>query len=450
MSLPDLLPIQPFTNPVRGSVALPGSKSITNRALLLAALCDGPVTLTGALFSEDTELMAEALRQLGFVVKEDAAQKTIYVEGRAGKIPAEKAAIHVGLAGTAARFLTALCAVAPHGVYLIDGVPQMRKRPMKGLFDALTNQGAKIVYLGESGFFPIELHAHGLRGGEVEIDASESSQMLSALLMVSPLAKANTVIRLANQVREPFVKMTLEMMQHFGVQHKGIQGGFQIERKDYHYGDRTYGFTIYPTEPDATAASYFAVLPIITQGTLVIENLNPKRGMIQGDTQFLAVLKQVGMKISVRNSDLQVDYANDIKRIGVAQNFREFSDTFLTLAAIAPLLDGPTKITGIAHTRKQETDRVAGMARELKKLGQDVIETEDSLEIHPRPLTPNVTIETYGDHRFAMSFAILGCHDLLGNGQPWLTIKDPACCAKTFPNFFDVLKELWTNSHSSQ
>ena len=154
MSLPDLLPIQPFTRPVRGEVVLPGSKSITNRALLLAALCDNPVTLTGALFSEDTEIMAEALRQLGFVVREDAAQKTIYVEGRGGKIPAENATLHVGLAGTAARFLTALCAAAPSGVYRIDGVPQMRKRPMKGLFDALTNQGAEIVYLGEKGFPP--------------------------------------------------------------------------------------------------------------------------------------------------------------------------------------------------------------------------------------------------------------------------------------------------------
>ena len=141
-------------------------------------------------------------------------------------------------------------------------------------------------------------------------------------------------------------------------------------------------------------------------------------------------------------------YASAKSKSGRIHNFREFSDTFLTLAAIAPLLDGPTTITGIAHTRKQETDRVAGMARELKKLGQHVIETEDSLEIHPRPLVPGVEIETYGDHRFAMSFAILGCHNLLGNGQPWLTIKNPACCAKTFPRFFDELARLHATSHN--
>ncbi|MDE3085010.1 MAG: 3-phosphoshikimate 1-carboxyvinyltransferase, partial [Verrucomicrobiota bacterium] len=174
--LPAVLPIQPFTKPVRGEVTLPGSKSITNRALLLAALCDGPVTLTNALFSEDTEIMCESLRRLGFVVKEDENQKTIYVEGRGGKIPNESAELFVGNAGTAARFLTALCAAAPHGTYKIDGVPQMRKRPMKGLIDALRTQGAKITCTGEEGFFPITIEAHGLKGGDVEIDASESSQ----------------------------------------------------------------------------------------------------------------------------------------------------------------------------------------------------------------------------------------------------------------------------------
>ncbi|MES1195257.1 MAG: 3-phosphoshikimate 1-carboxyvinyltransferase, partial [Opitutus sp.] len=153
-------------------------------------------------------------------------------------------------------------------------------------------------------------------------------------------------------------------------------------------------------------------------------------GTLQGDVKFRDVAAAVSPA-----------------RHAVDRNFREFSDTFLTLAAIAPLLDGPTKITGIAHTRRQETDRVAGMARELTKLGQHVIETEDSLEIHPRPLTAGVEIETYHDHRFAMSFAILGCHDLLKNGRPWLTIKDPGCCAKTFPNFFDVLEQRRKDSH---
>ncbi len=443
MSMPDLLPIHPFTRPVRGSVVLPGSKSLTNRALLLAALCDGPVTLTGALFSEDTALMAAALQTLGFTVELRANKNEIHVIGCGGKIPAETASLHVGLAGTAARFLTAFCAAAPRGVYRLDGVPQMRKRPMKGLFDALVSQGAEIVYLGEKGFFPIELHAHGLRGGLVEIDASESSQMLSALLMVAPLAVRPLEIKPLGGVRWPFVAMTLNQMTQFGLGATEQSGGSIIVSP----GRYALGGA-YPIEPDATAASYFAALPLVVAGIVSIPHLAaPKKGL-QGDTQFLTVLAQCGAAFDAMASGVQISASPSSKFTGVTCNFREFSDTFLTLAAIAPLLYGPTRITGIAHTRKQETDRVAGMARELKKLGQHVIETEDALEIRPQPLTHGVEIETYGDHRFAMSFAVLGCHDLFGNGQPWLSIKNPACCAKTFPSFFAVLAQLRADSHS--
>ncbi|MBK9989366.1 MAG: 3-phosphoshikimate 1-carboxyvinyltransferase [Verrucomicrobia bacterium] len=453
MPLPDLLPIQPFTRPVRGKVTLPGSKSITNRALLLAALCDGPVTLTGALFSEDTEIMAEALRQLGFVVKEDAEKKTIYVEGRGGKIPKESATLHVGLAGTAARFLTALCAAAPSGVFKIDGVAQMRKRPMKGLFDALTSLGARINYLDQPGFFPVEIHASGFRETTcVKIAASESSQMLSALLMVAPLSPKGVVIEPLDRVRQPFVEMTQLMMKEFGIPIHPVPHGqntYEIPKWNYQLRRNSSDKIVtYQIEPDATAASYFIALPLVTTGELSLPAFRNTDARLQGDTKFLNVLERVG--VSAQSTPQQTTIKSAATRHSVSENFEEFSDTFLTLAAIAPLLDGPTKITGIAHTRKQETDRVAGMARELKKLGQEVIENEDSLEIHPRPLTPGITIETYGDHRFAMSFAILGCYDLLGNGQPWLTIKNPACCAKTFPNFFDVLNELRTNSHLSQ
>jgi 3-phosphoshikimate 1-carboxyvinyltransferase len=451
MALPDLLLIPPFTRPVCGSVVLPGSKSLTNRALLLAALCDGPVTLTGALFSEDTEIMVAALKTLGFVVKPSAEKNEIYVEGRGGKIPAGKATVHVGLAGTAARFLTALCAAAPRGAYQIDGVHQMRKRPMKGLFDALERQGSEIEYLGEKGFFPIELHAHGLRGGPVEIDASESSQMLSALLMVAPLAeKEDMAIMTVGGVRQPFVIMTMNLMLRFG--HPSFSSAespnqIHISRRPYRQPTRTFHI-----EGDATAASYFIALPLVTPvgGKIRIDDYNLIHPC-QGDVRFSRLLETSDLIAQLNyESSSQVFKAGSCKQGILSADFREFSDTFLTLAAIAPLLDGPTSITGIAHTRKQETDRVAGMARELKKLGQDVHEHEDGdgLTITPRPLKPGVEIETYGDHRFAMSFAILGCHDLLGNGQPWLTIKNPACCAKTFPHFFDELARLHTASHN--
>jgi 3-phosphoshikimate 1-carboxyvinyltransferase len=424
--LPDVLTIKPFTKPVRGEVTLPGSKSITNRALLLAALCDRPVTLTGALFSDDTRIMAEALRRLGIPVTENEAEKILHITGQGGKIPAERAELFVGNAGTAARFLTALCAAAPRGTYKIDGVPQMRKRPMKGLIDALRAQGATITCAGEDGFFPITIEAHSLKGGEVEIDASESSQMLSALLMVAKQAQTPLTLKSKGEViSRPFVAMTERMVAHFKTR-----------------------ITNYAIECDATAASYFLALPLAVEGHLALPGFTTFKSL-QGDVQFAKVLQQVGIALVGLdfNPGEEAWIATGAPRRGVTQNFNLFSDTFLTLAAIAPLLEGTTKITGIAHTRKQETDRVAGMARELKKLGQGVDEKEDSLEITPNldelrkcAAQSLVEIETYDDHRFAMSFAILGCHDLLQNGRPWLSIKNPACCAKTFPNFFDVLE----------
>jgi 3-phosphoshikimate 1-carboxyvinyltransferase len=449
--LPDVLPIKPFTKPVQGGVTLPGSKSITNRALLLAALCDGPVTLTGALFSDDTRIMAEALRRLGIPVTENEAEKTLQIEGQGGKIPAEHAELFVGNAGTAARFLTALCATAPQGFFKIDGVPQMRKRPMKGLIDTLRDQGAIITCTGEEGFFPITIEAHGLKGGEVAIDASESSQMLSALLMVAPLATAPIDVSLIGNVRWPFIQMTARLMEDFGQPHLGIIGRdrFRIASGTRYVPAKNS----YAIEPDATAASYYAALPLVAGGEVTLTHL---RWGLQGDTDFLSVIDRVGSQVEETFDGFAVSFTPDLSHRKITQDFNEFSDTFLTLAAIAPLLEGKTTITGIAHTRKQETDRVAGMARELKKLGQGVVETEDALKITPnldelRKLAAQgvIEIETYNDHRFAMSFAILGCHDLLKNGQPWLSIKNPACCAKTFPNFFDVLEEVRQQSLAS-
>jgi 3-phosphoshikimate 1-carboxyvinyltransferase len=447
MPLPDLLPIVPFTRPLRGDVALPGSKSITNRALMLAALCDHTVTLTGALFSEDTHLMSEALRKLGFGVHENAAKNEIRIEGRGGAIPAEHADLFVGLAGTAARFLTALCAAAPRGVFRLDGVPQMRKRPMKPLLDALRALGADIRCTGEEGFFPVEVNARGLAGGDVELDASESSQLLSALLMVAPLASRDVHVTLRGSVRWSYVEMTAQVMQAFTAHKDPLvkrtsDQSFTISARERPY--RLSG-TAYAIEPDASAASYFLALPLVTRGQLTLRGAQDSKQGLQGDTEFADVVRAIGASVAPGSHGLDISFPEGGRRRGVAErNFKAISDTFLTLAAIAPLLDGPTRITGIAHTRKQETDRVAGMARELTRLGQHVIETDDSLEIHPQPLRAGQTIETYGDHRFAMSFGVLGCHNLQGgeDPKPWLTIKNPACCAKTFPNFFELLESL--------
>lgn len=444
MSLPDLLPIQPFIRPARGEAVVPGSKSLTNRALLLAALCDQPVTLAGALFSEDTLLMSEALRKLGFTVEASEASQTLKVSHQDQGFSPAKADLFVGLAGTAARFLTALCAAAPHGIYRIDGTDQMRKRPMKGLIDALRSLGADVRCTGVEGFFPLEIHARGLRGGRVQIDARESSQLLSALLMAAPLANDPVQIEIVGGVRWPFVQMTTRLMQHFGQPEITRVSNDQIHvQNGHHYGTSN---TTYRIEPDASAASYYLALPLVTAGSLTLPGLRAPGEGLQGDTVFSDVLRQVGLSIAASPTGLVSSFTVGAPRKGIAQDFSGFSDTFLTLAAVSPLLDGPTKISGIAHTRKQETNRVAGMAKELIKLGQHVIENDDSLEIHPRPLRADQTIETYHDHRFAMSFGILGCHDLHGNGKPWLTIKDPACCGKTFPHFFELLETIRNRS----
>ncbi len=448
MPLPDLLPIPPFTRPVRGEVTLPGSKSITNRALLLAALCDQPVTLTGALFSEDTQLMAEALRKLGFTVQADAHALTLHLADQGNGFSVGEADLFVGLAGTAARFLTALCAAAPRGVYRLDGVPQMRKRPMQPLLQALRALGADIRCTGEPDCFPLAIHARGLAGGRVELDASESSQLLSALLMVAPLAQSDVHVTLRGSVRWSYVEMSAQMMQAFTGDRRALVR--RADAQSFTISAQTLPYRLrgsYAIEPDASAASYFLALPIVTGGRLALLGAQDSKRGLQGDTEFAEVVRSVGATVQAGPRGLDVSFPTGGPRHGIAErDFKPISDTFLTLAAIAPLLDGPTRITGIAHTRKQETDRVAGVARELKKLGQEIVETEDSLTITPRSLKSGVTIETYHDLRFAMSFGVLGCHDLHGDGRPWLSIKDPACCAKTFPHFFELLESLRTES----
>ena len=437
---PPLLHVAPWTGPAGGTVKLPGSKSLTNRALLLAALGNGPVEIAGALFSEDTAIMSAALRALGVAVEADAARASFRVTGGGGRLPAAAANLDIGNAGTAARFLPALCAAAGRGTYRFDGVEAMRLRPMGGLLAALAQLGAEFRFLGQPGCFPFELTTRGLRGGTVEIDARASSQMLSALLMIAPLTAAPLQIRLAAGVRWPFVAMTLRQMAQFG-QPTAALAAAPASSFALPWGQPFGRTELYTVEPDATAASYFLALPIATGGAVRVAGLPAAAESLQGDLAFAEILAATGMDLRREAGALVAERPAGRDLRGVDADFNLFSDTFLTLAALAPLLAGPTRLRGLAHTRKQETDRVAGAAAELRRLGQHVLETEDTLEIHPQPLRSAV-VDTYRDHRFAMSFAGLGCHDLRGDGSPWLTVSDPGCCAKTFPTFFTVLDQL--------
>jgi 3-phosphoshikimate 1-carboxyvinyltransferase len=413
------------------------------------------VTVTNALGSDDTEIMAAALNALGIAVTRDAGAKTMQVFGQGGRIPARSAALSVGNAGTAARFLTALCAAAPDGVYQLDGVPQMRKRPIRGLLAALRRLGADIRCLAAEGCFPFEIHAHGLRGDTVTVDASESSQMLSALMMTAPLANAPIAIRVPGRiVSEPFVAMTWDMMQGFGIDRDLMR---RNAARDFLLSPAKYSRPSgrFEVEIDATAASYFAALPIVVGDTskLRIRGLITSDQTLQGDFKFIELLYDNDLILYPGLGKAPEPLVASNRRKGFTADFSKISDTFLTLAAIAPLLAGPTRITGIGHTRKQETDRVAGVARELEKLGQKVEVKPDALTITPdlgelrrRAAGGPIDIETYDDHRFAMSFAILGCHNLRGDGKAWLRIRNPGCCAKTFPDFFAVLEQVRQNS----
>ncbi len=431
----DPYPVTPFTCPAAAKVSVPGSKSITNRALLIAALADGKTTLANCLFSRDTEIMLDALATLGIAIDAHPSEKRITVTGCGGLIPNRNAKLNIGNSGTSARFLTAMLAICPDGEFELDGDEAMRKRPIQKLVDTLVELGCAIDT--SNGFFPIRIHPSGLNGGTAVVDASESSQFVSALLMAAPYAKDALEITLSDAtIRRGYINLTLKMMESFGIPPLNLHSSKETyQANPSPYLAPTSEYTI---ESDASAASYFIALPLAVGGTVEIEGVS--KYSLQGDLAFTGIAEQAGADLEWTPQSLIVRTELEYKPVtSMSANFYAFSDTFLTAAAIAPLANGPTRITGIGHTRHQECDRIEAMASGLASLGQSVHETESSIEITPSLLNP-ATIETYEDHRVAMSFAILGSHDALGDGKPWLKIVDPLCCRKTFPDFFNTLE----------
>ncbi|MBR6797705.1 MAG: 3-phosphoshikimate 1-carboxyvinyltransferase [Opitutales bacterium] len=456
-----MLSIKPFRHFRRASVTPPGSKSITNRALILAALRMGTTHLTGTLFSEDTYTMIACLRKLGFRVEANEAEKTVEIDGLGGEIPASRAELFVANAGTAARFLTAMLALKKDGEFFLDGSDAMRKRPMSGLLDALARLGCEFEFHGERGFFPFTMKTHGVSAGEITVDARASSQILSALMQIAPVAGTQNgtgifeVFLKGETVSRPFVEMTARMIAQFGGAVEARGNAFTCG------GGYARGDFDYAVEPDATAASYFAILPFVHRNSEVcIKGLDTNG--LQGDAAFsveLAVpphdLLSVTLETQGGAAFCRVSAGTSTRGFDI--DFNAISDTFLTLAAVAPLLEAGTPLTirGIAHTRKQETDRVAAMACELAKIvgAENVSQTEDSLTVSPVPRSElrsradaapggKIRIATYRDHRVAMSFGILGTFDLRGDGSPWIEIENPECCGKTFPDFFEVLEKI--------
>ena len=416
--------------PIHATISIPGSKSITNRALLIAALADGDSTLENALVSDDSTHMVNSLQRLGFEIKRttrDPATATFVVRGQSGRIPADEAELFVGNSGTTARFLTAAIGLGK-GKYRIDGVARMRERPITPLLDALQPLLPTDAWIDtDGGKFPLTFYAAKLHGGHTMLDASASSQFLSALLMVGPYASAPLDIELIGTlVSEPYIDTTIRMMEQFGIVVD------RPEPQKYHLPNSHYCGQLYVVEPDASNASYFFAAAAVTGGIVTVPYLTQKS--LQGDIHFLDVLSQMGCTVTFSGSGVTVHGPAQLHGLEVDMN--AISDTAQTLAAIAPFADAPVTIRNIAHVRHKETDRIAAMVAELRRLGAKVEEFADGLRIEPGPMHGNI-VQTYQDHRMAMAFAVAGLR------TPGLVIADPTCTHKTFPDFFDRFASLY-------
>jgi 3-phosphoshikimate 1-carboxyvinyltransferase len=429
-----ILSLAPFQAPASGTVQVPGSKSINNRALLLAALAKGTSTLTGALDSDDTRIFATCLSALGFDVHHDRQSETFTIIGCGGSLPTPKSEVtdlFVGNAGTAARFLLAMCALG-HSPIRFDGVEAMRKRPMADLVSLLVHQGASVHYEAEHGYFPLTLTGNGLSGGALTLDPRKSSQQVSAALMVAAFASTDTVLTLTGDiVSEPYIAMTIDMMADWGVAvARPRLGNLKVAACQNYAGKASYA-----VEPDASSASYFFAAAAVTGGSVTVPNLS--RTALQGDVLFVDALAAMGAKVEDDARGLTV--TGPAKLNGVTIDMNAISDTAPTLAAIAANASSPTWITGVEHMRWKETDRVTAMATQLRAMGGDIEERQDGLLIKPSKLH-RAQVATYDDHRMAMSLAIAGI------ANQGVDIEDPACTSKTFPTFFDVLSGLRSQS----
>lgn len=409
----------PVSGPINAVVQPPGSKSITNRALVCAALAGGTSTLEGALDSEDTQVMAAALQGLGIDVRHDSAQRRIQVAGLGGRIPASQAELYLANSGTSLRFLTAVCTLG-HGVYRLDGTPRMRERPIQDLVTALNRLGASVRTEQPTGCPPVIVNAQGLPGGEADISGEISSQFLSGLLMAAPYAaKDVTLIVQGELVSKPYVDMTLAVMRDFGV---------SAENQDYRKltvrAPQVYQARSYSIEPDASAATYFFAAAAVTQGRVTVTGLGS--ASLQGDVRFCDCLAEMGCQVTMGPDQITV-VGRPLHGISVDMN--AISDAVPTLGVVALFAEGPTLIRGVKHIRYKETDRIHALALELRRLGAQVEEFEDGLRIIPGRYQA-AEIHTYQDHRMAMSFAIAGLR--IGG----LKILDPDCTAKTYPDFF--------------
>lgn len=418
--------IQPIPYSINNSIQPPGSKSITNRVLLIAALADGESVLRGALDSDDTRVMIESLRRLGIAIEHSQSEQTIRVVGCGGQFPNPVAELFVDNSGTTIRFLTA--ALAVHGGrFTLDGIERMRERPIGPLIDSLKQMSANIVAESPNQCPPVKINSERLTGGAVSVRGDLSSQYLSGLLMAAPLAAQGMTINIVGElISKPYIQMTIAVMSSFGVEVEtnGAMNRFEIA------AGQSYQAQDYAIEPDASAASYFWAAAAICGGTATVRGLNQQS--LQGDIGFARCLEAMGCQIVFGADSISV---SGLAYQGIDIDMSNVSDTVQTLAAVALFVDGTTTVRNVAHNRIKETDRIGNLAIELRKFGAEVIEFADGLSITPGKLR-GAEIETYNDHRMAMSLALVGLK------VPGVAILNPGCVAKTYPDYFADLKSF--------
>ncbi|MEU5308361.1 3-phosphoshikimate 1-carboxyvinyltransferase [Streptomyces sp. NPDC021562] len=402
-------------------VHIPGSKSVTARALFLAAAADGVTTLVRPLRSDDTEGFAEGLARLGYRI--GRTPDTWQVDGRPQGPALPSADVYCRDGATTARFLPTLAAVG-HGSYRFDASEQMRRRPLAPLTRALRDLGVDLRHEAADGHHPLRIEAAGVEGGEVTLDAGQSSQYLTALLMLGPLTRRGLRIRVTDLVSAPYVEITLAMMRSFGVEVVREGDTFVVPAGGYRA-------TTYAIEPDASTASYFFAAAAVTGREVTVPGLG--QGALQGDLGFVDVLRRMGAEVEVAADRTTVRGTGGLR--GLTVNMRDISDTMPTLAAVAPFADGPVRIEDVANTRVKECDRLDACAENLRRLGVAVETGDDWIEIRPGTPAP-AEIKTYGDHRVVMSFAVTALR------TPGITFDDPACVKKTFPDFHEAFGDL--------
>lgn len=410
-------------------VKVPGSKSITNRALLLAMLSDGESHLTSAQFSEDSSHFLQCLSDLSFDVASRPETGEVSVHGLSGRLPVKKASLYVGSAGTAARFLSAVLGVS-EGEFFLDASEQMKKRPMAPLLSALQSVGCDISFAEKEGYFPFTLHARGFQNTDLTIDIDKSSQFLSALLIAAPLAKEDVKIKVAGTHGMAYIEMTCRMMEQFGV-----LTGHPAPDTFLIKAGQTYRAQDYAIEPDVSAACYFYALAALSGCSVIVDGV-PELSL-QGDTEFLSILEKMGCRVTRTNEGICITGPTG-RLHGLTVDMSACSDQAITLAAIAPFADSPVTITGIGHIRGQESDRLSAIAENLTAMGIRCEERADSITIYPGVPKP-AHIKTHDDHRLAMGFAVTG---LFAEG---IVIENPSCCKKTFAEFFECLEEAVEN-----